>query len=48
VNEANAENQPHAWLGTEVIKTGAGFVDKPNARLILVRKAASRVVATIR
>ena len=35
----------HVWLGFEVKKARGGFVDKKNAREMLVRKAASQIVA---
>ena len=38
---------PQAWTGIEVKRCKAGFQDKKNARIILVRKAASRIIAEV-
>ena len=43
VREAGADLD-HVWLGVEVKRVKGGFAPKKNAREILVRKAACRVI----
>ena len=37
----------HVWLGIEVKRVKGGFAAKAKAREILVRKAGTRVIATL-
>lgn len=45
VAEVSDADLSHCWNGTEVKRTKAGWVEKANARSVLVRKAGSEVVS---
>jgi len=44
VTETNSPELSHCWLGVAVKKSRGVWVNKANAREILVRKEATRVV----
>jgi hypothetical protein len=44
VTETGDAGLAHVWNGVEVKKVRGAWVDKKNARSVLVRKEASRVV----
>ncbi len=46
VRETGNPNLDHVWTGIEVKKTAAGFVPKAKARETLVRKAATKIIAS--
>lgn len=47
VRETGDANLAHVWYGVAVKRVHGAFVPKANAREILVRKAASRIVAEV-
>lgn len=47
VRETNDASLAHVWFGVEVKRAKGGFVPKAKARETLVRKAASKVIATL-
>lgn len=44
VRETGDASLEHVWLGVAVKRSGENFIPKKNAREILVRKMATRVV----
>lgn len=45
VRETGSDGLDHVWYGVEVKRVRGAFVDKKNAREILVRKIGTRQVA---
>ena len=44
VTDTNSADLAHVWYGTEVKRVAGAYVPKKNARVELIRKAATRIV----